>query len=319
MLDILTITSPIYIVILFGFFMTRIGIFNKTDMRVFGKFVIHLALPALLFRALAERQFGEIFNVSYLLAYLTGTLLVIGLGVFWGHRFAGLNPTTNTFFVLGMACSNSGFVGYPILLLTLAPVAGVALALNLIVEVLCVIPLMLFLAESTRGHSGRWRTLGQSFLKLASNPLIIGMLAGLTASVFGWTLPAPVARVVELLAAASGALSLIVIGGTLVDLPLHGLGKRVIPIVIGKLMVHPLLVLLTVITLPLLGLPEIDTSLRMAVVLTAAMPMLSTYPTLAQAYGQEDFSAVALLITTFTSFFTLNALLYALKHIPAFG
>ena len=31
---------------------------------------------------------------------------------------------------MGMTCANSGFVGYPILLLTLAPVAGVVLALQ---------------------------------------------------------------------------------------------------------------------------------------------------------------------------------------------
>jgi len=53
-------------------------------MRVFGQFVIKLALPALLFSALAKRNINEILNGSYVLAYLGGTLALIGLGLLWG-------------------------------------------------------------------------------------------------------------------------------------------------------------------------------------------------------------------------------------------
>ncbi len=64
MLAILAIVAPIYIVILIGFAMTRSGLFAKADMRVFGKFVINLALPVLLFRALSQRQLGDVLNVG---------------------------------------------------------------------------------------------------------------------------------------------------------------------------------------------------------------------------------------------------------------
>ncbi|MGT2431775.1 AEC family transporter [Cupriavidus basilensis] len=134
MLDILAIIAPIYIAILIGYSMTRAGIFAKADMRVFGRFVINLALPALLFRTLSQRQLGEILNVSYLLAYFLGSWAMVGLGYLWCRRAAGLNPATSAFYAMGMSCSNSGYVGYPILLLTLAPVAGVSLALNMTVE-----------------------------------------------------------------------------------------------------------------------------------------------------------------------------------------
>ncbi|WP_458766336.1 hypothetical protein [Cupriavidus basilensis] len=91
-----------------------------------------------------------------------------------------------------------------------------------------------------------------------------------------------------------------------------GLGSRIVPIVVGKLVLHPLCVLLAITLLPMLGLPEIDRSLSAAAVLMAAMPMMGIYATLGQAYGQEDFSAVTLLITTIASFFTLSALLFLL-------
>jgi malonate transporter len=43
---------------------------------------------------------------------------------------------------------------------------------------------------------------------------------------------------------------------------------------------------------------------------------MGIYPILAQAYGQEDFSAAALLVATVMSFFTLSALLWVLRSAP---
>lgn len=313
MLDILAITSPIYLIIALGFGLTRGGLFAKADMRVFGKFVINLALPALVFKALSQRQFGEIFNGGYLLAYLLGSLAVLGIGYFWASRARGLSPTTSTFYAMGMACSNSGFVGYPILLLTLAPVAGVVLALNMLVENLVVIPLLLVLAERGRGSSNPWHALAQSLAKLAKNPLFIALCAGIAVSLSGWKLPAPVTQTVTMFAAASGALSLFVIGGALVGLPLAGMGQRVWPIVLGKLLMHPLLVGLCILAVPYLGLAPLSPELRMAGVLMAAMPMMGIYATLAQAYGQEDFAAAATLLATVASFVTISGLLWVLR------
>ena len=61
-------------------------------------------------------------------------------------------------------------------LLTFAPVAGVALALNVIVENVLVLPLLLALAErGAGGASGPWYKLAaKSFAQLARNPIVIG-------------------------------------------------------------------------------------------------------------------------------------------------
>ncbi len=318
MIDILAITAPIYLVVLTGFLMTRFGPFGKVEMRTFGKFVVNLALPALLFKALSERQFAEIINVSYLLAYAVGSLLVMGTGYFWSRRIARLSPLTSTFYAMGMTCSNSGFVGYPILLLALPSVAGVALALNMIVENLLVIPVLLIMAERGGGGSA-WATLRKLMRRLAANPLILGMLAGLAVSLLELRLPKVIVQTVGMFAAASGALSLFVIGGTLVGLPVGGMGRQVAPIVVGKLIVHPLCVLLAIMLVSALGLAPIDPTLRTAALLMAALPMMGIYATLAQQYGQEDFCAVAQLLTTLTSFLTLSSLLWLFRISPISG
>lgn len=320
MLDILAITGPIYFTIALGFLTTRIGLFDKSDMRIFGKFVINLALPALLFNALAQRNIREILDARYVVAYLSGTLLVLGLGWFWCRRRAGLGQTGSAIYVMGMTCSNSGYVGYPILLLTLPQVAGVALALNVMMENVVVIPMLLALAEAGRGESGHWsQALSQTLRRLATNPMIIGLVAGCTVSVFNWTLPEPIARTVNLFAVSSSAISLFVIGGTLVGLEIRGMGDKVKPILLGKLIFHPLAVFLALTVLSLLGASAMDRSLRMAAVLMAAMPTMGIFPIIAQAYDQEDLSAAALMATTIASFFTLSACLWLGNHVVVWG
>lgn len=64
MLNILSITGPIYLIILIGYLATRNELFARSDMQVIGGFVIKLGIPALLFKESSERELGEIFNPS---------------------------------------------------------------------------------------------------------------------------------------------------------------------------------------------------------------------------------------------------------------
>ena len=199
MLDILGITGPIYIAIALGYAVTRAGLFSRADMRVLGKFVIHVALPAMLFNALSQRRIQEIVNGPYLLVYTLGSLLTLALGWAWARRGAGQDATTSVYYAMGMCCSNSGFVAFPIALLVIGPMAGVMLGLNMIVENLLVLPLLLALAEASTGQGGRWYVvLRQSLLALARNPMVLGLIAGFIVSWMGWRVPSPMDRSITL-------------------------------------------------------------------------------------------------------------------------
>jgi predicted permease len=312
MLDILAITGPIYLAIALGYATTRWGVFARADMRVFGKFTLYLALPALLFNALSQRSVAEILNGQYLLAYALSTLLVMGAALVWARKVQRRSLSYSSMMVMGMTCPNSGFVGFPIILLTLGPVAGVALALNMVVENLLLIPLLLAVADSDGGAPGQWRkALTQTLVGLVKNPMIIGIVAGFLFSWSGVHIPTPVSRTVTLFAQASGALSLFVIGGSLVGLQVQGLKGSVTQIALGKLFVHPLVMLITLWWL----VPVDDPALRMAALITAALPMLGIYTILSQRHGHEATSAAALLVTTVCSFFTLSGLLWVLQHV----
>lgn len=310
-LHILGITGPIYLAIALGYVFTRQGVFAKADMQVFGKFTLYLALPALLFNALSQRSIGEILNAHYLLAYALGSFAVALGGLFWARKVKGHSLSYSSMMAMGMSCPNSGFVGYPIMLLTLGPVAGVALALNMVVENLLTIPLLLAVADAQGEQSGQWKqVLWQTLKNLAKNPMIWGISGGFLFSWFDLALSAPLARTVNLFAQASAALALFVIGGSLVGLKVEGLKGTVVQIVFGKLLMHPLAmwVALTFVA------PVSDPALRSAALLSGALPMMGIYTILSQRHGHGAISAAALLVTTVVSFFTLSGLLLLLQH-----
>ena len=115
-----------------------------------------------------------------------------------------------------MSCANSGFMGYPILLIAMPAVADRALALNMIVENLVMIPLILVLAERSRGggagcsgRSGGWRPIRSCWRSLA----------GLVVALTPLAVPAAIGQAIDLVARSSAAVSLVVIGGALVGVP----------------------------------------------------------------------------------------------------
>ena len=317
MLDILAITGPIYLCILAGWASVRWNFFTKADMRVLGKFVLQIALPALLFSALASRPLADVIRPGYLLAFALGSLAVLLGGLFWHWKVQRKPLTESAYGAMGMSCSNSGYIGYPLMLLLFGPLGGVVLALNLIVENLLKLPLLFTLADAG-AHEGQRLSaaavLRQTADRLARNPMIIGIVLGFLVSLSGWTLPSVLNRFVTLFSGAAGGLALFIIGGNLVGLQVRGLRRQVGLIALGKLVLHPAAVWAAIVLLGALGLPVPEGGLRAAAVLSAAMPMLGVYAILAQRHGHEGFAAAALLVTTAGSFLTLNAILWLMRH-----
>jgi len=307
--DILTITGPIYVAIVLGYGLTRWGVFQKSDMRGFGTFVIKVSLPAMLFNALSNTQVKEIFQPSYLAAYALASLATLTLALAWSMKMKRESFSFSSCYAMGMSCPNSGFVGYPVVLLSLGPIAGVVLALNMIVELFLIIPILMAWADAREGKNSALQVLWQTFNGMLKNTLLWGIVLGFLFSWFQIQLPQSLNRSVNLFAQASGALSLFVIGGSLVGLSVKGMGPRVSQIAFGKLILHPLIMLAVLFWF----LPISDPLLRAAAILSCAMPMFGIYPILTQKHGHDGLSAAALLVTTMASFFSLNGVLWLLK------
>lgn len=312
MLDVLSVIFPVFGLIALGYGTVRAGIFERADMRVLGRYVLNIAIPALLFGALAAGPLSQVLNPVYLVCYAVASLggAAIGYALFAAQ---GAGGARRGLAALGMGCANSGYFGYPVLLLALPAVAGEALAMNVLVDTLLVLPLGMFLMALSRppGGRGRVRDLLEVAWDLLRRPMIIGFLAGLFVSGMGWSVPAPVDRLTDMLAASAGALALFVVGGSLAELRIDGDRLFAAEIAAGKLIVPPALAAGAAALLGMAGL-VLPADLHVALILSAGMPMLGIFAVMAQDYGHEGLASLALTLATVGAIATLTPLLWIL-------
>jgi len=310
MLAILSITFPIYATVVLGYVTVRKGVFRPEHMPVFGSYVMNIALPALLFNAVASRDVNNVFNLTYMAVFLAGALATIALAWVW-FTAMGVPPSRRAIAIMGATCPNSGFIGYPVMLLTLPALAGQILALNMLVENFVIIPICLAILEMAKGREEVHvlRKVGRILLGVFRRPMVIGLLAGLLVSLSGIPIPETITRLFSMLAASASALALFVIGGSLVGVAFRGNRSIAVQVVLGKLLLHPAMVALALIAVPTVGLAPLSDDLKIAVILSAAIPMFSIYAIFAQELGHEGMASLAQIIATAGGFITLNVLL----------
>ncbi|MDI5922603.1 AEC family transporter [Halomonas sp. LR5S13] len=310
MLEILAITLPIFLLIGAGFIAARTGLLSRDNMQGVGTFVMYLALPSLIIRALTEHPLAEVFNPTYLLAYGLGSLATFLLGLSLSVGLRGKRLDAGAIHALGMSASNSGFIGYPVALMAIGPPAAIFMALNMVVETLFIIPTALILAEASRQNgNGVGQVARQTVARLTRNPVLIGLLIGMLLALTGLRLPGPLARAVGMLADTAGPAALFTIGGMLHGLKVRGMAMDVGQVVLGKLLLHPLIVLGA-----FLLLPDPDPMLIAGAMLFACAPMISVYPLFGKQYGQGDTSAAGLMVSTLASFGTISLVIWLLTQ-----
>lgn len=304
---VIAITLPIFLVVGLGFAVTKGGLFSVPDMRIFGRFVISIALPALLFNAIAKRDVAEVFDPAFMGLYAAASLLTMAVGYLWFHRLQGLPLDRAGICIMGVACSNSGYMAFPILLLAYPDLAPKVLAMSLMVENLLMIPVALTLIAIGRGKGAG---VGAMILGIARDlirrPLILALIAGLAWSMLKLPIPAVVDRGLVMISTASVALALFVIGGSLAGIALRGNLALAGQISFGKLVLHPAMGLMALALAAALGGPVLGADLRACLLIACAVPMLGVYPIFAQEVGMEGLASLAMLGATAISFFTLS-------------
>lgn len=310
MLTIISITMPIFLVVGLGFLTTRLGLFTVPDMRIFGRFVISIALPALLFNAIAKRDLAEVFDLGFMGLYAAASLMVMAIGYVWFHKLRGMELDRAGVCIMGAACSNSGYMAFPILLLAYPALAPKVLAMSLLVENLLMIPIALTLMAIGRDKGTRLGPMIAGIARdLLRRPLILALIAGLAWSLFKLPLPEVVDRGLTMISTSSVALALFVIGGSLAGIALRGNVALAGQIALGKLLLHPAMGLLVLGLAAALGGAALTPDLRACLLIACAVPMLGVYPIFAQEQDMGGVASLALLITTALSFFTLSVAL----------
>lgn len=301
LLPLVGVLAPIFALIGLGFGLGKAEVFTPDQVRGLARFVLLVALPALLLYALARSNMAAVFRVDYLLVYGAASLGAYALGFGWFRWVGAETVPRSAVRAMGMGNSNSAFIALPMGTLVFGPAAAGPVALNLLFENMVVFPLVLILIEiGQRGEHHPGRVALNVVKGLVRSPMVIAIVLGGLISLSGAALPPVAGRTLALLGGATAPLALVTIGASLAGVSLHGKRGAIAAIAAGKLVVHPLLVLLLLAFVPIS-----DPVFRSAAILFAATPMLSIFPVIALRTGDAETCSAALLVTTALSFFTL--------------
>lgn len=238
MLDLVMIVFPVFGLIGIGYIARQTGFVSERMGEGLSEFVFTLSVPCLIFRTLVKAEIPEVQPWGYWIAYFAGVAVAWVLATTIGRRFFGIKGVSSVVAGFSAGQANTVFVGVPMILKAYGDEGAVPLFLLLAVHLPVTMTLATVLAE------GRQTSSLVILRRLATHPIVIGILAGSALRPIAHAVPAPLWQVLDLLASAAVPCALISMG-----IALRRYGMKMgwkLPTVISilKLIVHPLVVLL---------------------------------------------------------------------------
>lgn len=259
-----------------GYFLYKKKLVSAGGSADIGRILLYIVMPAAILKSyLADfsRERLEGLFVSFLAALLSLLLSIAAARIAFSKE-QGIER-------FGAAFSNAGFIGIPLVQMTLGEEA--VFYVSSYVALLNILQWTYGLVTITGDRSLI------SVKRLRTNPIILSFLAGIALFLLPVSLPETAENVVGTIAAMNGPLAMIVLGVYLGQVPLRSLfsGRVVYRCALVRLIVIPVL------TMALLFVfPEKYHMLKLTILIAASAPVGSNVSIFAQLYGQDYMQSV---------------------------
>jgi len=307
MFSTLGIVLPIFALILAGYICRKSGALGAQASSELNRFVVFLALPALLFDVMSKVQFSVLYQPGFLAALTLGTggLFVVTLLL----RKRRHHIAEASLDALNASYANVGFIGLPLCAVAFGPESQAPATITTMFTVCVLFAAAIILievgiqTERSVGHALR-----KVVLQLVRNPLLVAPILGVLVAATGRQLPAGVDGFVKLLAAASSPCALVALGLFLAEKRSDFDKSGSLQLVLLKLIVHPAVT--WVLAYHVFSMPPVWA--KSAVLLTA-LPTGTGPFMLAEFYDREaTTTSTAILFSTIGSVITVTLYLYIL-------
>ncbi len=305
----LLIVAPVFALIFAGWLVRRLGVLGPQATTEINRFVVYLALPALLFDIVAHVSWAEIWQPGFIAAFGLGAALVFALTCALGRR--ARRPLADAAIDgLNAAYANTGFIGFPLVLVALGREALAPTLIASIITVCAIFAVAIVLIEiDLQTESSRGRLALKVGKSLARNPLLVSPLLGAVFPLSGVAVPHSVDSFLKLLGGAASPCALVALGLFLAaerkpSTAAAGKGHAAVLVTL-KLLLQPLLTWL--LARFVFGLPA---ALTHAAVLLAALPTGTGPFMLAELYRRPaQVTSRVILVSTLLSLLTVSGYL----------
>lgn len=209
---------PIFLLILMGWALVRMR-FLKADIGIdLGEFVFKVAVPVLIFHTIIQADFKGASPFRLWIAYFAGVTVTWAIGQITATRILGRDARIGVLAGVSSAFANNVFIGLPLVSHIIGKEGLVPLSILLAVHLplMMVIGTVLMENADAKENGTAKRDLPaivrQVGYNLVTNPLVIGVAAGLCVQLIGMPVPAPIEIVLSQIAAMAGPAALMSLG-----------------------------------------------------------------------------------------------------------
>lgn len=302
------IVLPVFGVVILGFLAARLGWFKGEAESGLASFVFNFAVPLMLFRSLATAQLPEtvpwgFFGSFYIAAAaiaVTGFLLArYCFGRAWGGQVIS---------GMGYAFGNNVLLGLPLIMTTFGDKAALPFFILLSIHGLCFFTLTTLFLEFGQKQAGASRTdlARQMVRSIFTNPILLGIFAGLALNLTDVSLPVPVDAICSLMQQAVTPCALFSLGASLTRYGIAGrLGQSAV-MISAKTIIMPFMVYMLATRVF-----DIEPLWMMVAVMMAAQPTgVMTYIFAEKYKTGQAIATTSIFLSTGLSIITLSVILF---------
>jgi len=309
MISTLSVVLPIFAVIFAGWLVRRLDLLGPTATGEINRYVVYLALPALLFDVIAHADGREIWQPGFIAAFGLAAFVCFALTV--AVRLRQQSSLADAAIDgLNGAYANTGYMGFPLALAAFGKDSLAPVLIATILTVCLVFALAIVLIEiGLQKEKDRLKLVLRVAGTLARNPLLVAPALAALVRLAGFSLPLPVDSFVKLLGQSAPPCALVALGLFLAESRTQGESRlSVTAALVGiKLLLQPLLTWLLAVFV--FHLPVFETQVA---TLIAALPTGTGSFMLAEFYKREAATTSrVILVSTLLSIVTLSLYLAA--------
>jgi malonate transporter and related proteins len=320
----ITIITPIFGIVLLGYFLARNGIFSRATGDGLTRFMFYVAVPAMLFQSISTTELPSEIPWKYICAFYIPSLIVFATAMLCSATLFGWSKKEQGIAGVCSAYSNMVLLGLPLLLAAYGERVTLPLFILLAPQSLLLFPATIIAVEiyggqqpvenDTEGEeksATRWSSRVASTLKkLLLNPIIVSLAFGIVVNINDVEVPAALGSALRLLANAAPACALTALGVSLAQYEFRQIETDSLVLALLKNLLHPLLVFLAC---RLFSIEEFWTQVA---VFLAAMPCGINAFIFANSYGMKIRNVTqSIVISTLLSVATVALLLATFKEI----
>lgn len=299
---------PIFFLVLTGIFLKKIKLINDRFVADSSKLIFRVILPCLMFRAMVHADLNHIFDPVVVIILAGGILFTSGLAYFIAH-IIGLKPPRAGSFIQGSFRSNAAIIGLQIIL-TVFGESALAVPVVLLAFLTPLFNVLSVIVLTERSEKMSMQSMFYLIRRIFSNPIIIGVLAGIPFPLMNIPLPGIIDSVLAHLSGIALPMALLGVGASMRFDHFRSHAREAVLASTIKLIVMPVLITLLARFLGYHG------QILGVIFILAGAPTAIVSFTMSQTLdGDHHLAADIITITTLFSVITISAGLFVLRFL----